>query len=146
MPQPSEPRSESRPSACFLSHSSKSESDQDFADKLAATLQQHGIETWFSVQRVSGGEDFVQAIHNALVRCDYFLILLSKNIIGSMWVERELNYALSQERLKDKIIPLQRDEHDWGTFNFALDIIQRVDFSDFDGGCRELLRIWGITY
>ena len=64
-----------------------------------------------------------------------------------MWVKRELSYALRDNRYENKIIPLLYQPCDPLQLNWTLTLFQTVDFTrDFDEGCRELLRVWGLGY
>lgn len=64
-----------------------------------------------------------------------------------MWVKRELLFALNDPRYRDRIVPLLVRACNHSSLSWTLDAYQRVDLSvDFDAGCRELLRIWGIGF
>ena len=77
-------------------------------------------------------------------RCDWFVVLLSPDAINSMWVKREVAFALQDPRYEDRIIPLRYRECELESLQW-LTLFQMVDFTgDFADGCRELLRIWGI--
>ncbi len=74
-------------------------------------------------------------------------MLLTPQSVGSMWVKRELLYALQQRRFENRIVPVvaQACAHD--TLSWTLSLFQIVDLvRSFDDGCRELLRIWGVAY
>jgi len=64
------------PKEVFLSHSSE---DHLFTASVAETIRRHG---------------------------DWFVVVLSPNAAASMWVRRELQYALSQRRFEKKIVPI----------------------------------------
>ncbi len=60
-----------------------------------------------------------------------------------MWVNRELNYALSEERYRKRIIPLLFKACDFRALSWILPQYQMIDFTkDFRRGCDDLLRIW----
>ena len=80
-----------QPKEVFLSHSNK---DRKFASELVNVLRSHGIPVWYSRENIVGGQEWIDEIGTALNRCDWFIIILSPNSIKSMWVKRELNYAL----------------------------------------------------
>lgn len=91
-----------------------------------------------------GAQQWQDEILNALRRCDWFLVPISPAAINSMRVRRETAYALKDRRFDGRIIPLLYQDCDLGPLDW-LTIFQIVNFrGDFDGGCRELLRIWGI--
>jgi len=132
------------PNEVFLSYSSL---DWRFANKIAELLRSHGIAVWHSHSNILGAQQWHDQIGDALRRCDWFVILLSTNSIKSVWVERELMFALSQEQYNNRIVPVVCTVCDYVNVFWSLSAYQVVDFTqDFDSGCRALLRIWGIGY
>lgn len=87
----------------FLSHAAL---DGDVASKIAEDLRAKGLRVWFSSTHLAGGHDWHREIGRALKRCQWFVVLLSPASVRSMWVERELNYALRQRRYRGRIIPV----------------------------------------
>src|SRR5437773_8008065 len=87
----------------FLSHASR---DHTQAKRLRDLLVAHGIKVWFSPHHIRGAQQWQDEIGEALARCGWFILMLSPNAVKSMWVKRELNYALIQERYERRIIPL----------------------------------------
>ncbi|HMO65667.1 MAG TPA: toll/interleukin-1 receptor domain-containing protein, partial [Verrucomicrobiota bacterium] len=80
--------------------------DHAFASWLATELRAAGVPTWFSVTHLKGGQQWQDAIGRALCRCDWFAVVLSPAAVKSMWVERELHYALREPRYRNRIIPV----------------------------------------
>ena len=94
-----------------------------------------------------GAQQWLDQIGEALRRCDWFVILLSPNSLESIWVKRELTFALNEERYNDTIVPIVFEFCDYLQFCWSLSSYQIVDFTeDFEIGCRALLRIWGFGY
>ncbi len=132
------------PQEIFLSHSS---SDRDFADTLADTLRNHGIPVWYSQTNILGAQQWQDEIGEALNRCDWFAIILSPNSVESMWVKRELMFALNENKFADKIVPILYQPCEFNTLSWTLSLFQMIRFSDdTENGFRELLRTWGIGY
>ena len=132
------------PSEVFISHSSL---DQPFAALLTELLQRHGVPFWLSQRNLIGAQQWHDEIGAALKRCDWFVIILSPNSVASKWVKRELLFALDDDRYDGKIIPLLYQPCEYRDLSWALSLLQMVDFtSDFDEGCRGLLRVWGLGY
>lgn len=132
------------PKEIFLSHSS---SDRDFADALAKTLRNHGIPIWYSQINILGAQQWQDEIGEALSRCDWFAIILSPNSVESMWVKRELMFALNENKFADKIVPILFQPCEFSTLSWTLSLFQMIKFSDdMTDGFRELLRIWGLGY
>ena len=132
------------PNEVFLSHSSQ---DRPFATRMAELLRRHGIPVWFSQTNIIGAQQWHDEIGAALRRCDWFVVLLSPNSVDSVWVKRELLFALNDSRYAEKIVPVIFDRCDYDRLSWTLSTLQMVDFSnDFDDGCRALLRVWGLGY
>ncbi|MGV0107529.1 toll/interleukin-1 receptor domain-containing protein [Nostoc sp. DSM 114167] len=132
------------PSEAFLSHSSQ---DQEFVSKLAEVLRHHGIPVWYSKTNILGAQQWHDEIGNALKRCDWFLVVLSPSSVGSMWVKRELIFALQQNRFENKIIPIVYQDCDYEQLSWVLSSFQMINFQEaFEDGCRNILRIWGVGY
>ncbi len=135
------------PQEVFLSHSSQ---DRQFADAVASMMRRHGVPVWYSQTNIMGAQQWQDEIGAALRRCDWFVVLLSPQAVNSMWVRREVSYALAQGRLEDRIIPVryQNSNPDYDQlWTWTLSVFQMVDFSHaFDQGCVDLLRTWGLGY
>lgn len=133
-----------RPNEAFLSHCSL---DHDFTIRVAATLRRHGVPLWFSQTNIMGAQQWHDEIGSALRRCDWFIVVLSPDSVGSRWVKHELIYALQQARFEDRIVPLLYRQCDIERLSWVLPAFQHIDFrSDFDDGCRDLLRLWGLGH
>lgn len=131
------------PSEVFLSHSSH---DAPEVARLADVLQKHGIPVFYSPHNIQGGQQWHDEIGSALMRCDWFVLMLSPDSVDSTWVDRELKFALSNERFEGRIVPTVLRPCDFSRW-WVLPQLQMIDFrSDFDSGCRKLLRIWGVGF
>ena len=132
------------PQEIFLSHSSL---DAQFTNDLVAVLRRHGIPVWYSQANIVGAQQWQTEIGAALQRCDWFAVVLSPQSVGSMWVKRELSYALQQNRFDNKIVPITYQPSDFEQLSWTLSTFQMVDFTaSADDGFRNLLRIWGVGY
>jgi TIR domain len=82
-----------------------------------------------------------------LARCDFFVLVLSPAAVRSIWVKRELLYALNDRRYEERIVPILYRACDYSRLSWTLGGLQMVDFrARYKGGCIDLLRIWGIGY
>jgi hypothetical protein len=132
------------PNELFLSYSSR---DWTFANEITELLRRHNIRVWNSRSSILGSQDWHDEIGHALRRCDWFVILLSPHSITSIWVKRELTFALDQKHYVDRIVPVILESCDYEQYSWTFHSTQVVDFTeDFEKGCRTLLRIWGIGY
>ncbi len=128
----------------FLSHSHH---DRAFVLPLVDILRRHGIPLWYSGTDIIPAQQWHDEIGAALQRCDWFMIVLSPDALQSLWVKRELHYALQQERLANNIIPLLYQDCEYGKLSWTLAGYQMVDFTQsFENGCRDLLRVWGLGF
>ena len=129
-----------RPRELFLSHAS---ADHKFVDKVASFLRKEGIRVWYSRHHLVGADRWHDEIGRALRRCDWFLVVVSRKSVRSMWVRREVMFALKQRRFQNRMIPLLYQDCSMEQLSWALDDSQTVDFRDsFSLGCRKLLEIW----
>lgn len=133
------------PNEVFLSHANL---NRQFATAIAKLLQQHGVPVWYSRINIVGAQQWHDEIGEALQRCDWFIVILSPESVESMWVKRELVFALSERRFENRIVPLLYQSCDIKKLSWTLlPSFQLVDFTQsFEEGCRQLLRVWGIGY
>ena len=132
------------PDEVFLSHSS---ADREFVTVLSDTLIRHGVPVWYSDTNILGSQQWHDEIGAALNRCDWMVLVLSPDSVESIWVKREVLFALMQSRYAEKIVPLVHKNCDFDKLSWVLSQYQMVDFQDdFQNGCKELLRIWDIGY
>ncbi|HEY0762656.1 MAG TPA: toll/interleukin-1 receptor domain-containing protein [Pyrinomonadaceae bacterium] len=132
------------PNELFLSYSGL---DRTFANSVIGALHHHAIPLWDSETNLVGGQHWHDEVGEAMQRCDWFAVILSPHALASMWVKRELMFALDEPRLENKILPLLYQSCNLRRLSWTLSSVQMVDFTgDFHVGCRELLRIWGIDY
>lgn len=132
------------PNEVFLSHSNL---DQLFVTSVVEMMRRHGTPVWHSQTNIVGAQQWHDEIGAALKRCDSFVLVLSPNSVKSIWVKREVRFALNDNRYADKIIPLLYQPCDCDQLSWTLSLLQMVDFTqDFNDGCRALLRVWGSGY
>src|SRR5437870_7069304 len=108
----------------FLSHASQ---DHEAAHRLRELLVAHGVPVWFSPHHIQGAQQWQDEIGAALARCGWFIVLLTPNAVKSMWVKRELSYALTEERLDNRIIPLLFKKCDSHALSWVLPQLQIID-------------------
>ena len=134
----------SRPKEIFLSHSSQ---DRLFVRRLTRVLKENHIRYWYSATHIRGARQWHDEIGKALSRCDWFVVVLTPASVKSTWVKRELLFVLNESRYNERIVPLLRKPCRHSELSWTLSEYQFVDFtSDFDAGCTQMLRIWGIQH
>lgn len=107
----------------------------------------NGIRVWYSRTHLRGAQQWQEEIGLALRRCDWFVVILTPKSVRSMWVKRELSYALNQRRFENRIVPVLRCKCDYEKLHWTLAGFQMVDLtSDFASGCGDLLGVWAVPY
>lgn len=94
---------------CFISHSS---SDQKFVEKLYTDLQQRGVRCWYAPKNLPIGAKTRQALDDAIRSNERLVVVLSRESIGSAWVEKEVETAFEEERLRNctVLLPVRIDD------------------------------------
>ena len=72
----------------FLSYTS---ADRALAGKIAADLQENGIETWWDGWEIGAGDSIVAKINEGLSGCTHFIVLLTPDSIDKPWVQTEMD-------------------------------------------------------
>lgn len=95
--------------SCFISYSSK---DRALAERLHADLQNKGVRCWFAPHDLPIGAKTWDAIDDAIRLRDKLLVILSKALIASDWVEDEVSkaYAEERERKETVLFPIRIDD------------------------------------
>jgi len=133
------------PREIFLSHASQ---DASKASEMADELRRHGLPVWFAPAQVAGSQPWQDAIGEALRRCDWFVLLLTPHSVESMWVKRELQYALYHRRFEGCITPVRLAACDVERLSWVLESsILSVDLTQGSAvAWNNLFRTWGIGY
>src|SRR3954471_11612119 len=105
------------PNEVFLSHSHL---DHEFSTSLVEVLRRHAIPVWFSPTNIIGAKQWHDEIGTALAQCDWFAVVLSSASIQSVWVKRELLFALNDSRYADRIVPILYQPCDFAQLSWAL--------------------------
>jgi formylglycine-generating enzyme required for sulfatase activity len=85
----------------FISYSRQ---DLAFVRNLAADLQVAGMEVWWDLSGIKGGDEWERKISEAIRRSQYMIVVLTPDSVESRWVRREY---LRAEQMDLKIIPLK---------------------------------------
>lgn len=122
----------------FVSYSSK---DIDFVNWLVGRLQHEKINVWFDKFNLNLGDYIVDSINDAINRSDYFLFVLSKSSVNSVWVNREMNAAILSiiQKRGTRVIPLLVEDCDIPN---NLSMIKYADFrSERENTLQELVKV-----
>jgi len=85
----------------FISYA---ESDERLAEKIAESLKQAGITIRDYRQEILPGELWSEKASEALRDSDAMVVLLTPEAVRSKQVRSEINYALSQDAFKNRLI------------------------------------------
>ncbi len=108
-------------------------------------LAAHGVNFFLSKKHIRGAQEWHDAIGDALKRCDWFVVVLSPQSVRSKWVKHELLYALQDDRLRSRIVPVLYKPCDVASLSWTLPALQWADFrGNFEEASRALLAVWKI--
>ena len=109
----------------FISYSS---SEHLEASNVCSVLEKKGIRCWMAPDSIPSGADYGESIPKAIAGCKVFLLLLSEKSQLSKWVPKELDCAITNERI---IIPFHLDNSQLKqAFDFRL---SNICFNKFFG-------------
>lgn len=87
----------------FISHASE---DRDVAGAVCDALEALGVPCWIAPRDIAPGQDYAQALYEAIVECRALVLVLSAHSAASPQVLREVEQAL---RDRDPIVPFRID-------------------------------------
>ncbi|MEK8016451.1 MAG: TIR domain-containing protein, partial [Candidatus Parabeggiatoa sp.] len=125
----------------FVSYSRK---DGDFVQKLNTRLQEAGKTIWFDQETqqssTNAAVDFEKETFKGIDEADNFVFVASPPSVASPYCQNEVNHAASQGK---RVIMLLHRQVDQNTMPEALQVAQRLDFSDtdFEATFVELVRL-----
>ena len=109
----------------FVSYSSK---DRQFVNQIVKTLEDMGISCWRAPEMIPAGSSYAKEIPKAIRECELFLLMLSRTSQESIWVEKEIDSAISSRKT---IIPFQIDNTPLNdTFRFYLNNVQMISYAE----------------
>jgi hypothetical protein len=109
-----------------------------FVSGLVADLSRQSQQVWVDQDFIVGGDDWMDAIGQALQACDSLLLVLSPDAINSKYVKMEYRYFFNQEK---PIIPILYRKVDRLPFELATQ--HYIDFTHRDRtkSYRDLLNV-----
>ena len=118
----------------FISYSSK---DADDTSEVVSLINSLGIEYWKAPENIPAGSSYAREIVKAIENCTMLLLILSKNSQSSIWVEKEVDCAINNNK---KVIPFNIDGSMLtSTFKFYLNNVQMIfKTENSDAGKEEL--------
>jgi hypothetical protein len=132
------------PAEVFVSHSDQ---DRELVGELCGVLDRHGVPFWYARRDLRGAKIWHDEIGAALARCDWLLVVLSPASVESMWVRREVQYALRSPRYDGRIVPIVAASCDVDRLSWTLGGFQMITpGEDRTEAYRQLLQVWGIGF
>jgi tetratricopeptide (TPR) repeat protein len=111
----------------FISHAAE---DRELADTICAHLEEEGIACWVAPRNVPLGSVYAEAIVDPIDRCSILLLVLSPLANESRHVHREVELAVSRDRL---IVPLRlRHTEPVKALQYLVSATQWLDLDDED--------------
>ena len=87
----------------FISHSSK---DTPVARQLARRLSEAGLKVWLPEDEILPGDNWAKKVGQALEESDLMVVLVTPHAFESEWLKEEIQYALTAEQYKGRLIPV----------------------------------------
>ena len=107
----------------FISYSTK---DMVFAKRIAQSVNSWGYSVWMAPDMIPAGSSYAKEIPSAIQNASAMILLLSANSMNSIWVEKEVDHALTNRKT---IFPVQLDQAVVnGTFQFYLSNVQIISY------------------
>lgn len=141
-------RAPRRPREVFLSRAEEEPAGIDRSIRsVVETLGQHRIAVWTAPAKIRAAQHWHDQIGQALARCDWFMLALTRRSVTRPWVKRELLFALNDERYHERILPLVFEDCAIERLSWVLrGSTQIVDFtSNAERAHRALLATWGLA-
>lgn len=125
----------------FISHDT--ESDGDFANRLAGDLERLEVDVWIAPSSIRPGEEWIDAIGRGMEESTHFTLVSTPRAYDSSWVRKEYNVALMLEADNQiEVIPLEVEKAKIPLF---LRVFQFVRFSEgYESGLRSLADVLGV--
>lgn len=109
----------------FISYSSK---DKELVEIILQKFSDLPVEIWRAPESITPGMNYAREIPKAIKESVLFVLMLSKNSQESIWVEKEVDTAVSN---KVDVIPFQLDEQPMNDiYAFYLNNVQMISYSE----------------
>lgn len=117
------------PKSVFISYSSK---DTQQVEAVIKMLKEAGISYFKAPEMIPVGSNYAREIPRVICECKVFLLIITEESQKSIWVEKEIDYAINN---KKTIVPIMMCQGELsGMFKFYLNNVQMTGFdSDGDG-------------
>lgn len=108
----------------FISYSTK---DDEYVNQIVETLKYNNINYWLASECIPIGSSYAREIPKAIAECAVFLLVVSKSSQESIWVEKELDTAVSGHK---NVVPVFIDDSTLNsTYRFYLNNVQSIKYN-----------------
>jgi len=122
----------------FISHDSD---DRDFVEhEIIAQIERLNLATWYSARDIHPTEKWELAIRKGLETSDWFLVVVSKESIASLFVTAEVQWAVTHRWGKMAIV--LKDDSDPSQLHITFGQLQYIDYGKSYGTARQKLDDW----
>lgn len=87
----------------FISYS---ERDEPLAKKVAAALEEAGLDTWHYKREIMPGDNWAEKVAQGLKEADAMVVLLTPAALESAFVRWNIDYALTEKAFNKRLIPV----------------------------------------
>jgi hypothetical protein len=87
----------------FISYWSK---DEALATKVVGSLEEAGLDVWYDKREIMPGDNWADKIGQGLRESDAMVVLLTPGALDSEFIQRDIDFALSQKPFKRRLIPV----------------------------------------
>ena len=125
----------------FISHS---HNDEMFARKVASFLEDQGLDVWEASNEIFPGDNWAAKISQGLQESNAMVVLLTPDALKSIWVQRDVEYALGAQEYSERLIPvlvdpdktIAKDDIPW--ILKRLNIIDLTEYETEEDGIRRI--------
>ncbi len=93
----------------FISHTT---ADDAIVAEIRKALEGQGLTVWVDSRELSAGDDLKDTIREQIEQARHFMVVLSPEVINSVWVDKEIKHALKVQKDRTdgyKVIPILLD-------------------------------------
>lgn len=119
----------------FISYSSK---DADEVGEVIKVLEKAGISYWKAPEMIPIGSNYAKEIPRVISECQVFLLIISEASQKSIWVEKEIDFAINNRKT---IVPLNISKEPLSdVFKFYLNNVQSIFYYENEKKALNLMK------
>lgn len=109
----------------FISYSSR---DTEQVNKIVNLLKDTGISYFKAPEMIPVGSNYAREIPRVICECKVFLLIITEESQKSIWVEKEIDYAINNNKI---IVPIKMCAGKLnGLFEFYLNNVQMIEYNE----------------